>query len=106
LELTEFEHGEWQPSITATVATTGVGVTELVDAVLAHRSAGESSGELGRRRELRRREELREIVERRLELRARELCSGEKWDDLEHRVMKGELDAWSAADDMLRGISA
>jgi hypothetical protein len=34
------------------------------------------------------------------------LCSGEKWDDLEHRVMKGELDAWSAADDMLRGISA
>jgi LAO/AO transport system kinase len=106
LELTEFEHGEWQPSITATVATTGVGVAELVDAVLAHRSAGELSGELGRRRELRRREELREIVERRLELRARELCSGEKWDDLEHRVMKGELDAWSAADDMLRGISA
>lgn len=106
LELTEFAPGEWQPSITATVATTGEGVAALVDAVLAHRSAGESSGELGRRRELRRREELREVVERRLELRARELCSGERWEALERRVMKGEVDPWSAADDMLRGISA
>lgn len=106
LELTEFAEGEWQPSITSTVATTGQGVAELVDAVLAHRSAAESTGELARRRELRRREELREIVERRLELRAREVCSGTEWDNLESRVMKGELDPWSAADDMLRGISA
>ena len=106
LELTEFAEGEWQPSITATVATTGQGVSDLVDAVLAHRSAAESSGDLARRRELRRREELREIVERRLEIRARELCSGEQWDVLENRVMKGELDPWSAADEMLRGISA
>jgi hypothetical protein len=49
---------------------------------------------------------LREIVERRLELRARELCSGTKWDALEAQVVSGLLDPWSAADDMLRGISA
>ncbi len=106
LELTEFAIGEWQPSITATVATTGEGVNELVDAVLAHRANAQESGDLHRRREQRRREELREIVERRLELRARELCQGQQWESLEAQVVSGERDPWSAADDMLRGISA
>ena len=40
------------------------------------------------------------------ELRARELCSGDAWDSLEARVVRGELDPWSAADEMLRGVSA
>ena len=106
LDLTEFAEGEWQPTIVSTVATTGHGVVELVDAVVAHRADAQASGELVRRREVRRREELREIVERRLELRARELCSGAKWDALEAQVVSGLLDQWSAADDMLRGISA
>jgi LAO/AO transport system kinase len=106
LDLTEFAEGEWQPTIVSTVATTGHGVVELVDAVVAHRADAQASGELVRRREVRRREELREIVERRLELRARELCSGAKWDALEAQVVSGLLDPWSAADDMLRGISA
>ena len=106
LDLTEFGVGEWQPTIVSTVATTGQGVVELADAVVAHRADAQASGELVRRREMRRREELREIVERRLELRARELCSGAKWDALEAQVVSGLLDPWSAADDMLRGISA
>jgi LAO/AO transport system kinase len=106
LELTEFAEGEWQPSVTSTVATTKAGVTDVIDAVLAHRAAGEASGDLLQRRRLRRREELREIIERRLEARARELCSGDRWDNLETRVTEGEIDPWSAADEMLRGISA
>ncbi len=106
LDLTEFAEGEWQPTITTTVATTGQGVTDLIDAVLVHRTSGETSGDLTRRRELRRREELREIVERRLELRARELCQGAQWDALEAQVMSGARDPWSAADEMLGGISA
>lgn len=106
LELTMFEADEWRPSVTSTVATTGQGVDELLEAVLAHRAANEASGELVRRREIRRREELREIVERRLEARAREVCSGDSWTELERRVMHGDIDPWSAADEMLRGISA
>ena len=106
LDLTEFAEGEWRPSVTATVATTGDGVSDLLDAIAAHRSAAQSSGDLAHRREIRRREELREIVERRLEVRAREVCSGDVWNSLEQRVMRGELDPWSAADEMLRGVSA
>lgn len=106
LELTEFAEGEWQPSVTSTVATTKAGVKDVIDAVLAHRAAGEANGDLHQRRRMRRREELREIIERRLEARARELCSGERWESLEARVTTGEIDPWSAADEMLRGISA
>jgi LAO/AO transport system kinase len=106
IELTEFDESEWKPSISATVATTGDGVADLLDAVVAHRTHAEASGDLSYRRVVRRREELREIVERRLELRAREVCSGAVWDDLESRVMSGALDPWSAADEMLRGVSA
>ncbi|MEY3616281.1 MAG: hypothetical protein RLZZ518_1284 [Actinomycetota bacterium] len=106
IELTEFAVDEWQPTITTTVATTGQGVAELVDAVLAHRERARESGELYRRREQRSREELREIVERRLELRARELCQGSQWEALEAQVVSGARDPWSVADEMLRGISA
>ena len=106
LELTEFAAGEWVPTINATVGTTGEGVGALVDAVLAHRAAAEASGDIARRREARRSEELREIVERRLEARAREVCSGDEWRSLEKQVRAGSLDPWSAADRMLRGISA
>ena len=49
----------------------GKGVEELWAAVEAHRDAITASGELGRRRAFRLREELREIVARRLEVRAR-----------------------------------
>lgn len=106
IELTEYLDGEWHPTIVATIATTGEGVDQLREAIAAHRAFAESSGDLQRRREVRRREELREIVERRLESRAREVCTGAKWDDLESRVVAGALDPWSAADEMLRGVSA
>lgn len=106
IELTEYAETEWRPSIVATVATTGDGVDHLREAIAAHRMHAETSGDLSRRRETRRREELREIVERRLELRARETCTGAKWEELEARVISGSLDPWSAADEMLRGVSA
>lgn len=106
LELTEFAAGEWVPTITSTVGTTGEGVEALVDAVFAHRAAADASGDTARRREVRRSEELREIVERRLEARAREVCSGDEWSQLEAQVRSGAIDPWAAADRMLRGISA
>ncbi|MEY4015934.1 MAG: hypothetical protein RIS46_930, partial [Actinomycetota bacterium] len=52
------------------------------------------------------RAELREIVARRLELKAREILSGDQWDGLQEQVLNHELDPWSAADEMLRGVGA
>ena len=71
LELSDLPHEAWRPPIIATIGNTGVGVPALWDAVLEHRQAIETTGELKSRRDFRLREELREIVARRLEQRAR-----------------------------------
>ncbi len=106
LELTDLPHEAWRPPIIATVGNTGEGVTELWDAVLEHRAAIEVTGELKSRREFRLREELREIVARRLEQKAREICTGDRWDGLQTQVLDRSIDPWSAADEMLRGVGA
>jgi LAO/AO transport system kinase len=106
LELSDIAHEAWHPPIIATVGNTGEGVPEMWDAVLEHRAAIESSGVLKSRREFRLRAELREIVARRLELKAREILSGDQWDGLQSQVLNHELDPWSAADEMLRGVGA
>jgi LAO/AO transport system kinase len=97
---------DWRPPVVSTVANTGAGVAELWEAVLAHRAHIEASGELDRRRRFRLAEELREIIVQRLHRRAREICTGERWDDLERRVLAHEVDPWSAADEMLAGVGA
>ena len=73
----------WRVPIVPTVSTTGEGVTELWDAIGRHREHATASGELERRRRFRLGEELREIVARRLEQRAREMCTDERWNALD-----------------------
>jgi LAO/AO transport system kinase len=107
LDLTDLaDRGDWRPPIVAAVASAGKGVSELWDAVLGHRAHVEANGLLARRREARLRDELREIVARRLELRAREICTGARWDALGAEVLAHTTDPWSAADEMLRGVDA
>jgi LAO/AO transport system kinase len=106
LELSDLAHDAWRPPIIATVGNTGEGVVNLWDAVLEHRASIETSGELQKRRDFRLREELREIVARRLEQRAREICTGDKWDTLQDGVLDRSIDPWSAADEMLKGVGA
>jgi LAO/AO transport system kinase len=106
LELSDLAHEAWHPPILATIGNTGEGVPEMWDAVLEHRTTIESSGVLKSRREFRLRAELREIVARRLELKAREILSGDQWDGLQEQVLNHLLDPWSAADEMLRAVGA
>jgi GTPase len=104
LDLSEL--GEWRPPIIPTVAATGEGVTDLWEQVLEHRAYAEETGLLARRREQRLREELREIMMRRLDARAREICGGDEYDRLTGEVLARRLDPWSAADVMLAGVGA
>ena len=106
LELSDLAHDAWRPPIIATVGNTGEGVVNLWDAVVEHRASIEATGELHKRRDYRLREELREIVARRLEQRAREICTGDKWETLQDGVLDRSLDPWSAADEMLKGVGA
>jgi putative protein kinase ArgK-like GTPase of G3E family len=81
-------------------------VDVLWTTVMAHRDHIVSTGELARRREFRLREELREIVARRLEQRAREIVTAERWTELQVGVIAHTIDPWLAADEMLRSVGA
>ncbi|MBV1893079.1 MAG: methylmalonyl Co-A mutase-associated GTPase MeaB [Ilumatobacteraceae bacterium] len=106
LDLSDLTSDAWRPPIVATVGTTGDGVPELWEAVVEHREFAESSGQLLERRTFRMRSELREIVAQRLGRRAREICSGERWDELTSEVVALTVDPWTAADEMLGSVDA
>jgi LAO/AO transport system kinase len=61
-----FGQGEWKPPVIATVALTGEGSVELVDALQAHRVYLEAAGLLDRKVRERARAELLEIINRRV----------------------------------------
>jgi LAO/AO transport system kinase len=106
LDLSDLPHEAWRPPIVPTIGSTGEGVDALWDVVQQHRAHISSTGELDRRRRFRLREELREIVARRLEQKAREICTGDRWDQLQDGVIERTLDPWSAADEMLKAVGA
>jgi LAO/AO transport system kinase len=93
-----------RPTIVRTVAQTGEGVSDLWDAITAHRASVEENGDLAERRAKRIDEELREIVVRRLEQRADELCRGAEFDALHGAVLERRLDPYAAADKVLEGM--
>src|SRR6267378_7311950 len=66
----------WQPPIVRTVATTGEGVDELFEAIVAHRAHLEATGDADARRRARLREELRGLVAAEMLDRASTLSSG------------------------------
>ena len=96
----------WRPPVLSAVATSGRGVGEVWDAIAAHREVITSDGTLSARREQRLRDELQDIVVRRLELRARDMCGGSRWDELQGDVLTHTIDPWSAADELLGPLDA
>jgi LAO/AO transport system kinase len=105
LEMTELRSDDWRPPIVCTVAARAEGVEELWDAVLAHRAHLDESGGLERRRSKRVLDELRTIVARTLELRAYELTTDERFEELHQAVLARRLDPYAAADEILGGLS-
>lgn len=87
----------WLAPIRRTIASKGEGVDKLIEAVLQHRDWLGEAG-LQARRERRAEFEVRSLVQERLLRRAREASH-----DLYARIARGELDADTAADELLRG---
>jgi LAO/AO transport system kinase len=93
----------WQVSVLTTEALNNVGIEELYEAIGKHREALESSGNLARqRREQLRKELVRSIEQGVSESLARLMASDEKLMALSDRVVKGEVDPYSTAIDILR----
>ena len=105
LDLSDLPGSAWRAPIVPTVGVSSEGVPELWDAVLEHRRFSEETGLLAERRTFRLREELREIIAQRLGRRAREICTGDRWDELTDEVAERVTDPWTAADEMLAGLA-
>jgi LAO/AO transport system kinase len=91
----------WVPPIIATVAARGEGTVEVWDAIGAHRTYLEASGELATRRAAHLGEELVRVVAERLLHRAREACGGEVFDAARAAVAERTIDPYAAADQII-----
>jgi len=97
--------GDWKPPIVTTTATAGEGIADLATALDAHWSWLDSSGERDRRRRARAREEVAAIAVAALRQRMGGLPGDSRLDSLATRVAAGELDPYSAADELVAAAS-
>ena len=97
--------GDWKPPIVTTTATTGEGITDLTARLDAHWSWLASSGERDRRRLARARAEITALAVAALAVRMGGLPNGTGLDSLAARVAAGELDPFSAADELVAAAS-
>jgi LAO/AO transport system kinase len=100
LALQTYPDGAWRPPLLKTEATTGKGVTELVETI--ERFRAHTAEALGKRRRARAEFRLRELVGTRFlqHVEQRVLGAGE-FDDLLDRMAARELDPYSAAQTVL-----
>ena len=96
---------DWKPPIVSTIATAGEGIADLATALDAHWSWLEESGERERRRRARAREEVAAIALAMLRQRMGGLPGDSRIDGLAARVAAGELDPYSAADELVAAAS-
>lgn len=96
--------GEWTPPIVSTVAAKGEGMDELLERMAEHDRHLHASGELGRRRHMRIREEIMAIVLSVLRGRLGEVGGRADLDELAREVAAGVGDPYSAADTLIGEI--
>jgi LAO/AO transport system kinase len=95
------DEGDWKPPIVTTIATTGEGIADLTARLDAHWSWLAASGERDRRRLARARAEITALAVAALAQRAGGLPGGSGLDSLAARVAAGDLDPYSAADELV-----
>jgi LAO/AO transport system kinase len=104
IRLAERHPGDWRQPIVTTVGSRGEGVDELAAEIDKHRAWLDGSGELDRRRHRRVREEIEAIAMTALRERFSHVHGDTRLDTLAEKVLAGELDPYSAADDVIAAL--
>jgi LAO/AO transport system kinase len=91
----------WKPPIVSTTASTGAGIADLAAAIDSHASWLDSTGQRDCRRLARAREEISAIAVAELRQRMSGLPGESKLEDLAARVTAGEIDPYTAADELI-----
>lgn len=96
----------WKVPVLATQAHQGIGIDELYQQIESHRQALVESGQLSSRRQLQRKDELLESVQRKVQTQFLELVerNGE-FAAIMKKVEKGELDPYSAVKEIFSSQS-
>ncbi|MFD4629370.1 methylmalonyl Co-A mutase-associated GTPase MeaB [Streptomyces sp. NPDC058284] len=97
--------GDWRPPIVKTVAARGEGVDEVVEALEKHRAWMEERGVLGERRVARASHEVETIAVTALRERIGSLHGDLRLSALAERIVAGELDPYTAADELVEGLT-
>ncbi|MFF1417216.1 methylmalonyl Co-A mutase-associated GTPase MeaB [Streptomyces sp. NPDC058280] len=97
--------GDWRPPIVKTVAARGEGIDEVVEALEKHRAWMEEHGVLALRRARRAAREVETIAVTALRERIDDLHGDRRLDALAERIVAGELDPYTAADELIAGIT-
>jgi len=92
----------WRPPIVKTIALTGEGITELMEAIHQHRTHLEETGEKQRRERARMEKEVLDILRNTLLARALDGIAGEYVHELVDRVAARELDPYTAAQRLMQ----
>ncbi len=96
----------WVPPVVQTMAQTGDGVDELLEAVAKHRHWLDETGELEGRRRRRTLERIRDVLDRELKRRVRrELSTDDDLQDELDRIDAGDATAYSVAASILGRIA-
>jgi len=103
LALASYGPGDWKPPIISTTAPSGEGIKDLGDAIEKHRAWLTKEGQLAERRRARARDEIGAIALAELRQRTGGLPGESRLAELAARVAAGELDPYSAADELLSG---
>jgi LAO/AO transport system kinase len=103
LSLQAFAPGAWRPPVLKTVATTGAGVPEVVEAI--DRFRAQSQPTQASRRRARSEHRLRELIAHRfMERLERDVLSAGEFGALVDRVAAREIDPYQATDDLLSRV--
>jgi LAO/AO transport system kinase len=97
--------GDWRPPIVKTVAARGEGIDEVVASLEKHRAWMEEHGVLADRRRRRAALEVEHIAVTALRERIGDLHGDRRLDSLADRIVNGELDPYTAADELVAGLT-
>lgn len=100
----EKEGPSWRPPIVRTVASKGEGIEELVAAIDEHGAWLRDRGELHARRLHRASAEVEAVAVRRLRAEMGDLHGGDALDKQAAKVVAGEVDPYTAADELIAGL--
>ena len=103
LAMATYGPDDWKPPIVSTAAMAGDGITDLAGAIDKHRVWLSVSGRRDQRRHDRVRAEISAIALGELRMRMGGIPGESRLDELAERVLAGDLDPYSAADELIGG---